>query len=111
MAKLRHHGFSATLASLALVVTLTEAGAVVGVSQALAGPVSCGDTITTDTTLDGDLIDCPNNGIIIGADDITLDLNGHTVSGDGEPFEQCPRREFCDVGVLNVGHDGVTLKK
>jgi len=73
------HGFSARLASLALVVTLTIAGAVVGGSQALAGPVSCGDTITTDTTLDSGLLDCPNNGIVIGADDITLDLNGHTI--------------------------------
>ena len=78
--------------------------------QASAGHVSCGDTITTDTTLDGDLLDCPSNGIVIGADDITLDLNGHTVSGDGEPFKACPEREFCDVGVLNNGHDGVTVR-
>jgi parallel beta-helix repeat protein len=56
------------------------------------------------------LVDCPNIGISIGADDITLDLNGHTISGDGEAFEQCPRREFCDFGVLNVGHDGLGLK-
>jgi parallel beta-helix repeat protein len=78
--------------------------------QASAGHVSCGDTITADTTLDSDLLDCPSNGIVIGADDITLDLNGHTVSGDGEPFKACPEREFCDVGVLNNGHDGVTVR-
>ena len=41
--------------------------------QASAGHVSCGDTITTDTTLDSDLLDCPSNGIVIGAADITLD--------------------------------------
>jgi parallel beta-helix repeat protein len=79
-------------------------------ADAAAKQVSCGDTITVDTTLDSDLLDCPNNGIVIGADDITLDLNGHTISGDGEEFEQCPRREFCDFGVLNVGHDDVTVK-
>jgi parallel beta-helix repeat protein len=78
--------------------------------QASAGHVSCGDTITTDTTLDSDLLDCPSNGIVIGADDITLDLNGHTVSGDGKPFKACPEREFCDVGVLNDGLDGVTVR-
>jgi hypothetical protein len=72
--------------------------------------VSCGDTITVDTTLDSDLIDCPNNGIVIGADDITLDLNGHTVGGNGEPVEPCPRGEFCDIGVLNDGHDGVAVR-
>jgi parallel beta-helix repeat protein len=51
----------------------------------------------------------PNNGIIIGADDITLDLNGHMIDGDGEPFETCPEGEFCDVGVLNDGHSGVRM--
>ena len=45
--------------------------------------MSCGDTITTDTTLDSDLVDCPTNGIVIGADNVTLDLNGHTIDGDG----------------------------
>jgi parallel beta-helix repeat protein len=80
-------------------------------SPAIASHLSCGDTITTDATLDSDLVDCPNNGIVIGADDITLDLNGRTVSGDGEPFRPCPEEEFCDVGVLNDGHDGVTVRK
>ena len=50
--------------------------------QALANHVQCGDVITQDTTLDSDLR-CPNNGIVIGADDITLDLRGHTITGPG----------------------------
>ncbi len=45
--------------------------------------VRCGATITADTTLHHDLLDCPGNGIVIGADHITLDLNGHTVDGAG----------------------------
>ena len=61
-----------------------------GAGQAQASHVACGDTITADTTLDSDLVNCPSNGIVIGADDITLDLNDHTVAGDGEPFEACP---------------------
>jgi parallel beta-helix repeat protein len=81
-----------------------------GASQASASHVSCGETITADTTLDGDLLDCPNNGIVIGADDITLDLNGHTIDGDGTEFADCAKDEFCDVGVLNRGHDGVTVR-
>jgi parallel beta-helix repeat protein len=72
--------------------------------------VSCDDTITADTTLDSDLIDCPNNGIVIGADDITLDLNGHRIDGDGTEFADCPKNEICDVGVANDGHDGVKVK-
>jgi Right handed beta helix region len=48
---------------------------------AMASPVSCGDVITKDTTLQNDLTNCPGDGIVIGADKITLDLNGHTVDG------------------------------
>jgi parallel beta-helix repeat protein len=47
---------------------------------------------------------------VIGADDITLDLNGHTIGGDGQEFGSCPENEACDVGVLNDGHDAVTIK-
>jgi parallel beta-helix repeat protein len=72
--------------------------------------VSCGDTITTDTTLHHNLVNCPNNGIIIGADNVTLDLNYHTIDSDGTPAAGCdPDTEFCDIGVLNDGHDGVTI--
>src|SRR5215208_4733424 len=73
--------------------------------QASASHVGCGDTVTIDTRLDSDLVNCPNNGIEIGADDIALDLNGHTIDGD-EP-EECA--EICDVGVVNFDHPGVTI--
>ena len=75
-------------------------------SQASATHVSCGDEITADTTLDSELIDCPNNGIVIGADNMTLDLNGHRIDGDGTEFADCPKNEICDVGVLNDRHRG-----
>jgi parallel beta-helix repeat protein len=74
------------------------------------GQPQCADTITADTTLHHNLVNCPNNGIIIGADNITLDLNYHTIDGDGTPAAGCdPRTEFCDIGVANFGHDGVTV--
>ncbi len=93
------------LAAMALSVAL--------LSGARAAPpvnVSCGETITADTTLDADLFDCPNNGIVIGADDITLDLNGHRVDGDGTDFADCPKNTFCDVGVLDDRYDGMKIK-
>jgi large repetitive protein len=73
--------------------------------------VHCGQTITKDTKLANDLTDCPSNGIIIGADNITLDLNGHTIDGDGRDNidEDCPADVFCDTGVGNDGHEGVTI--
>jgi parallel beta-helix repeat protein len=91
-------------------VAATGATALGGGPAPAASELSCGDTITADTTLTSDLVDCPSNGIVIGADDITLDLDGHTVTGDGEPAKRCARHEFCDVGVLNDGHDGITVR-
>jgi parallel beta-helix repeat protein len=44
-------------------------------------PVSCGQTITRDTVLRQDLVDCVGPGLVIGADGVTLDLGGHTVRG------------------------------
>jgi hypothetical protein len=75
--------------------------------QALASHVTCGETITTDTTLDSDLVDCPDDGIVIGADDITLDLRGHTIDGDG-----CPEGDDCRTVAINnvAGHDRLTIE-
>jgi parallel beta-helix repeat protein len=108
--KLGSHAIRRKLTSAWVVVALALAGLqVVGGTRAWASHVNCGATITTDTTLDSDLVNCPNNGIVIGADDITLDLNGHTIDGDGERFASCPENEPCDIGVFNDGHDGITV--
>jgi nitrous oxidase accessory protein NosD len=95
---------------VALLVLTPACCLTLGGGEASASHVSCGDTITTDTTLDSDLVDCPSNGIVIGADGITLDLNGHTVDGNGEPVKSCPGREFCDLGLLINRHRGVTVR-
>jgi parallel beta-helix repeat protein len=78
--------------------------------RALAAQPSCGDTIIVDTELISDLVNCPNNGVVIGADNITLDLNGHVIDGDGTEFSDCPPDGVCDVGVVDFDHHGVTIK-
>src|SRR3954451_6113935 len=79
-----------------------------GAGATRSRPVACGDTITASVKLDHDLTDCPNNGIVIGADGITLDLNGHTIDGD-DALQDCEPRVPCDLGVLNSGHRAVTI--
>lgn len=72
-----------------------------------AEQVTCGETITKDTKLDNDLIGCQSDGIVIGANNVTLDLNGHIISGTGS-----------GAGVLSapfgfyvpVGYDNVTIE-
>src|SRR5215204_684274 len=110
-AELRRYAAPATLISVAVMVIFAVVGATaVGDDGARASQVSCGDRITADTTLQQDLVNCPNHGIVIGADDVTLDLNGHLVDGDGTPAANCDnQKEPCDFGLFNDGHDGVTV--
>ena len=68
-----------------------------------ASPLHCGATITKSTKLTQDLTNCHGVGIRIGADAITLDLNGHTVAA-------ATKRNPTAHGILNVGHDRVTIK-
>jgi parallel beta-helix repeat protein len=101
---------AATVIAAAVAVTamlaLAVAGpvALTGAEAAGQGQPQCGDKITTDTTLHEDLVNCPNNGIRIGADNITLDLNGHLIDGDGTS-EEGER----GIGVENEHGNGVTV--
>jgi parallel beta-helix repeat protein len=62
--------------------------------------VPCGALITVDTTLARDINNCQTDGVVVGAPDITIDLNDHTIDGVG-----------AGIGVNNVaGHDDVTVK-
>jgi Right handed beta helix region len=68
-----------------------------GASPALGNHVRCGDTVLVDTVLDGD-IDCETPAALqIGADGVTLDLNGHTIYSGR-------------TAVLNPGFDDVTIQ-
>jgi hypothetical protein len=76
-------------------------------SPALAQAVGCGAVLTQDTTLTADLVDCPGDGLVIGADGITVDLGGHLV--DGVVYATSPPVE--QVAIDNrAGHDDVTVR-
>ncbi len=91
---------SVFVASLAVAAT---AFALLAAPNAMAGHVNCGDTISASTTLDSDLANCPNDGVVIGAPGITLNLAGHSIDGSGSnPGGQ---------GVDNsAGHDNVVVR-
>jgi hypothetical protein len=91
----------APLRLLPVIAVLAVCGVTAAAGQSPPPGLECGDTITADTTLERDLTGCPSNGIVIGADGVTLDLNGHTISGDGKPVRRCPRRQPCDLGIFN----------
>ena len=91
-----------------MALALSAVGSASG--RALGPQLGCGDTITVNTQLTTDLVNCPNNGLVIGADNVTLDLNGHVIDGDDAEFTDCPPNEACDIGVLDFDHHGVTIK-
>jgi len=51
------------------------------IPQPAFAAVSCGDTLTTSTTLTSSIGPCPGNGITIGSDGVTLNCTGQSVSG------------------------------
>lgn len=71
-------------------VAISAALTVVAAMTFLANPahavvLNCGDVITVNTTLTADVGPCPNEGLIINASNITLNLNGHKVFGQANP--------------------------
>jgi parallel beta-helix repeat protein len=62
--------------------------------------VTCGETITATVRLANDLTGCPGDGLVIGADHITLDLAGHSISGMNAPGSE---------GIADDGHPGVAI--
>ena len=86
----------------ALIVTL--GGLALPVAASAAPPstsVTCGQTLTSSTRLANDLLGCPGDGLVIGADNITIDLGGHAVSGMNAAGSE---------GVADDGHRGATIR-
>ena len=70
-----------------------------------AATVACGQMITQNTVVNSDVGPCPAgaNGIIVGADNITLDLNGFRVLGTPNAIND-------GAGVYVFRRTGVTVK-
>jgi parallel beta-helix repeat protein len=84
-------------------LALATAGCLcLGASSAGAGApaVSCGSTLTKSATLRTDLLRCPGTALVIGADGITVNLGGHTISGTNAAGSE---------GIANDGHAGVRI--
>ncbi len=79
----------------------------VSASPAHAVVPPCGSTITQNTTLTSDMT-CPGDGLFIGASNVTLNLNGHTITGPGPNVRPSPNQIYSGVNVL-FGRTGVTV--
>ncbi len=90
----------ARVPGLALVAGLGVIVAACGTDAASAPALTCGATLTTSTTLSADLVGCPATALVIGADGITVDLGGHTISGTNAAGSE---------GIASDGHTNVRI--
>ncbi len=92
--------------NVSLLSTITGLGVVVALTVPVAPAMSatrasCGKTIRSNFTLRHDLRNCRGNGLVVGANRITINLNGHTLDGVGTR---------ASAGVRVTGFSGVVVK-
>jgi parallel beta-helix repeat protein len=64
--------------------------------------LTCGQTVTASVTLSANLVNCPGNGLNVGANGITIDLGGHAIFGaDGHIGEGIHVGAFNSVTITN----------
>jgi len=77
--------------------------------------VTCGMVVTESIQLLNNLTDCPLDGLVVGAPDIRIDLNGKTIDGPGyfagEPGSPYEVPELgLPAGIRNVGFENVVIE-
>ncbi len=103
----------AAIAALSLAGALAFAGTAAADRQDDGGDrhggrvttVHCGQTLTQSVRLANDLTNCPADGLVIGADGITVDLNGHTIDGTVAQPTDCENAPREPAGIKNGGGD------
>jgi parallel beta-helix repeat protein len=85
--------------AITLTVLALAAFAFTSLASSRAQGVYCGAYVTHDVTLQHDLYGCVDGGLFVGRSGVTIDLNGHTITGLGE-----------GDGIAATGVTGVTIK-
>jgi parallel beta-helix repeat protein len=75
--------------------------------QPLAISPSCGQVITQNVVLTSNLDCADSDGLIVGASDIVIDLNGHTISG---PDADSQEKTSSKVGVMIPNMNNVVVQ-
>jgi parallel beta-helix repeat protein len=88
------------LGSTVIAAFLSVGFLVSGVGQAIAQHVQCGDSVAQDVTLDSDLTNCASTGLNVVAAGVTVNLNGHTITG--APQSQSGINDSAGYGGLRV---------
>ena len=85
---------------IAVAVALVAAAGLWLPAAAYASHLTCGQTVTTNTTLDSDIGPCTSYGLVVGANGITIDLNGHRIFGTSAVNDKAGVYLLNKVGVV-----------
>ena len=73
--------------------------------------VHCGQVVTESIRVANDLTNCPREGLVVGAPNIVLDLDGHTIDGPDYLIENASgQEEGFPAGIRNSGHTNVVIR-
>ncbi len=105
------------LAALALVLAACQPSSQPGGEPGAPSPrgsldpssAACGQVITKDFLL-GEELSCRGDALVVGADGITIDLGGHTITGPGKGQRNWPNPNLDSVGVKLQGRAKVTVR-
>jgi parallel beta-helix repeat protein len=92
------------LAPLITALVVIPAGTAAAAGNSLTGAsttITCGQTLTTNTRVANDLVNCAGAGLVVGADNVTIDLAGHTIDGVNAAGSD---------GIAVDGHKGVRIE-
>jgi uncharacterized protein YegP (UPF0339 family) len=95
-------GFSSKAGARATLAKLLKGGYNGPITD--AATIACGQEVTADLKLEGDLVCSGSPALIIAADNITVDLNGFSITGKGATSKGGP-------GILFRNVKGCTLQK
>ena len=73
--------------------------------------VHCGEVLKEHTLVANDLIDCPGEGLVVGAPNIVVDLGGHIIDGPDYLLGNITgQEEGFPAGIRVSGHDNVIVR-
>ena len=73
--------------------------------------VHCGQVLTEHTLVANDLTDCLGEGLVVGASNIVVDLNGHTIDGPDYILGNITgQEEGFPAGIRVSGHSNVIVR-
>src|ERR1700681_1157906 len=93
---------------LAIVALLGAPWSAPAAPPTVATGLSCGATVTSSVRLTNDLLNCPVDGLVVGASGITIDLNGHRITGTSGAGPDDPHRCMCGINDRG-GFNRITL--